>query len=442
LPYGCPTPLRMIGPVKMKFYGLRWDGGADEAFSIADCGLRIADLLSRRREGRDGPQRFTYRRRCRVNAAFRGEWLASPSGVARTSAFAEAAADRSTRRDGRPAGRPYHRDGAQGTARSGDPRALRPLCGSLRCYGLFGLFRAKKWQGGGRVADCGLPISDLLSRRREGRDGPQRFTYRRRCRVNAAFRDRVPAGPGSASMSGVPSRGLSGEEPASEGLRTSQMSGERSPSPRPNGFPSPPQVSFPRGDVRFANRGPVPGRGRSFGRSGLAGILFYEVHFDTFSIGRTFRTAGIPFNPGCPRLLPRISRERHRGEGGAELPIGDFGLRISKGGIQDRSRFIKVLQDASRCFQVFSDICRSGAFLAAISEGNGFYGGEGGRAVSAEDPSLQDPRFKNCAATGCGDFGEFSRALRIFRAEERAAWHLWRSIQSYLPNEWEHPACL
>jgi len=29
-----------------------------------------------------------------------------------------------------------------------------------------------------------------------------------------------------------------------------------SPSPRPNGFPSPPRVSFPTRDVHFANRGP------------------------------------------------------------------------------------------------------------------------------------------------------------------------------------------
>ena len=34
----------------------------------------------------------------------------------------------------------------------------------------------------------------------------------------------------------------------------------RSPSPQPSGFPSPPLVSGPKGDVRFAQRGP-PGEG-------------------------------------------------------------------------------------------------------------------------------------------------------------------------------------
>ncbi len=55
------------------------------------------------------------------------------------------------------------------------------------------------------------------------------------------------------------------------------LSVKRSPSPRPNGFPSPPQVSFPRGDVRFANRGPVLGRGSSFERHWLAEGLCHGV---------------------------------------------------------------------------------------------------------------------------------------------------------------------
>jgi hypothetical protein len=40
------------------------------------------------------------------------------------------------------------------------------------------------------------------------------------------------------------------------------------PSPRPNGFPSPPQDCFPTRDVRFAHRGPQ-GRGGKDGRFGI-----------------------------------------------------------------------------------------------------------------------------------------------------------------------------
>jgi hypothetical protein len=50
----------------------------------------------------------------------------------------------------RQATRTCRRDGARGTAHPGDSPVPRVLCGYLRCYGLFGLFRDKKaWGGGG-----------------------------------------------------------------------------------------------------------------------------------------------------------------------------------------------------------------------------------------------------------------------------------------------------
>jgi hypothetical protein len=39
-------------------------------------------------------------------------------------------------------------------------------------------------------------------------------------------------------------------------LLPASNAGDLSPSPLPKGFPSPPQVSFPRKEVRFAQRGP------------------------------------------------------------------------------------------------------------------------------------------------------------------------------------------
>src|SRR5690242_8392783 len=53
-------------------------------------------------------------------------------------------------------------------------------------------------------------------------------------------------------------RGQSGaqERAARGGGRWKAKLVERSPSPLPSGFPSPPRVGFPTRDVRFAQRGP------------------------------------------------------------------------------------------------------------------------------------------------------------------------------------------
>src|SRR5581483_1697212 len=54
-------------------------------------------------------------------------------------------------------------------------------------------------------------------------------------------------------------------------LPSAQWISKPTPSPFPNGFPSPPRVSFPRRDVRFAKRGPPWGRGDSFGNDRFFG---------------------------------------------------------------------------------------------------------------------------------------------------------------------------